>query len=200
MQRVTIAIDDDLLEALDALCTRRGYQNRSEAIRDMVRQAEAGERVRQSGGDDQCFAALAYVYEHETRDLARRLTSSQHDHHDLSIATMHVHLSHDDCLEVAVLRGPIRDVSAFADSVITQRGVRHGHLYIVPEAAAAHDHAGHGHPHVHKHDHAHDHEHAHAHDHAHPHAHEPDPAATPSRRGAAPKRRGAAPKRRGRAG
>ncbi|MBK5960070.1 nickel-responsive transcriptional regulator NikR [Rhodoplanes elegans] len=184
MQRVTIAIDDDLLEALDALCVRRGYQNRSEAIRDMVRQAEASERTRQSGTEP-CFAALAYVYEHETRDLARRLTSRQHDHHDLSIATMHVHLSHDDCLEVAVLRGPMSDVSAFADSVITQRGVRHGHLYIVPESPGAHDHAGHGHPH------AHDHAHPHTHDHAHHHPHGHDDAG-PSRRGAAPKRRGRA--------
>ncbi|NVO15257.1 MAG: nickel-responsive transcriptional regulator NikR [Rhodoplanes sp.] len=148
MQRVTIAIDDELLEALDALCARRGYQNRSEAIRDMVRQADQAERTRHATGA-QCFAALAYVYEHETRDLARRLTNSQHDHHDLSVATMHVHLSHEDCLEIAVLRGSVREVSAFADSVTTQRGVRHGHLYIVPEApASAHRH-GHDHGHAH---------------------------------------------------
>ncbi|MDQ0356972.1 CopG family nickel-responsive transcriptional regulator [Rhodoplanes tepidamans] len=182
MQRVTIAIDDDLLEALDALCARRGYQNRSEAIRDMVRQADAAERIRQDGdgGDGDCVAALAYVYEHETRDLARRLTNSQHEHHGLSVATMHVHLSHDDCLEVAVLRGTVGEVQSFADSVITQRGVRHGQLYVVPEAASATEHdaprgAGPGHRHAHGHDHPHDHPHAHG-------------AATP-RRGAAPKRR-----------
>lgn len=169
MQRVTIAIDDDLLEALDALCARRGYQNRSEAVRDMVRQADAAERTRRDGDAD-CVAALAYVYEHETRDLARRLTNSQHEHHDLSVATMHVHLSHDDCLEVAVLRGTVGEVQAFADTVITQRGVRHGQLYIVPETPGAP-----GHRHTHGHDHPHDVPHAHG-------------AATP-RRDAAPKRR-----------
>ncbi|RAI42295.1 nickel-responsive transcriptional regulator NikR [Rhodoplanes roseus] len=155
MQRVTIAIDDDLLEALDALCAKRGYQTRSEAIRDMVRQADAAERTRRDG-DAECVAALAYVYEHETRDLARRLANSQHEHHDLSVATLHVHLSHDDCLEVAVLRGNVGEVSAFADSVITQRGVRHGQLYIVPESPRSDQHGqAHEHPHGHGHAHAH---------------------------------------------
>ncbi len=70
----------------------------------------------------------SYVYEHEKRDLASRIVATQHHHHDLSVATLHVHISHDDCLEIAVLKGKMGEVQHFADDVIAQRGVRHGHL------------------------------------------------------------------------
>ncbi len=73
------------------------------------------------------------VYEHEKRDLASRIVSTQHHHHDLSVATLHVHINHDDCLEIAVLKGDMGDVQHFADDVIAQRGVRHGHLQCLPK-------------------------------------------------------------------
>ena len=95
MQRVTITLDDDLLETLDSLSQRRGYNNRSEAIRDILRSALAQEATQQHG--TQGFAVLSYVYEHEKRDLASRIVSTQHHHHDLSVATLHVHINHDDC-------------------------------------------------------------------------------------------------------
>lgn len=126
MQRVTITLDDELLQTLDTLSARRGYHNRSEALRDILRGALAQE----SAGDNekQGYAVLSYVYEHEKRDLASRIVATQHQHHDLSVATLHVHISHDDCLEIAVLKGKMGDVQHFADDVIAQRGVRHGHL------------------------------------------------------------------------
>ena len=119
MQRVTITLDDDLLETLDSLSQRRGYNNRSEAIRDILRSALAQEATQQHG--TQGFAVLSYVYEHEKRDLASRIVSTQHHHHDLSVATLHVHINHDDCLEIAVLKGDMGDVQHFADDVIAQR-------------------------------------------------------------------------------
>jgi CopG family nickel-responsive transcriptional regulator len=79
-----------------------------------------------------CLGVLAYVFEHHTRDLARRLTRTQHTHHDLSVSTLRIHLDSHDSLEVAVLRGVGDDLQHFADSVTSQRGVRHGHLHIVP--------------------------------------------------------------------
>lgn len=88
MQRVTITLDDDLLETLDNLSQRRGYNNRSEAIRDILRGALAQEATQEHG--TQGFAVLSYVYEHEKRDLASRIVSTQHHHHDLSVATLHV--------------------------------------------------------------------------------------------------------------
>jgi len=126
MQRVTITLDDDLLDTLDNLSARRGYHNRSEALRDILRGALAQESVQNN--EQQGYAVLSYVYEHEKRDLASRIVATQHHHHGLSVATLHVHISHDDCLEIAVLKGKMGDVQHFADDVIAQRGVRHGHL------------------------------------------------------------------------
>lgn len=138
MQRITISVDDELLGIVDRLCARRGYASRSEAIRDILRDAQAREAA-DGGGDTRCVAALSYVFEHETRDLARRLTSAQHHHHDLSVATMHVHLDNEECLEVAVLKGSVSEVRAFGDSLVTQRGVRLGHLHVVPVAGHRHE-------------------------------------------------------------
>jgi CopG family transcriptional regulator, nickel-responsive regulator len=132
MQRITISIDDDLLDTIDALARRRGYASRSEALRDIVR--EAITREPSAGGTEPCIATLSYIYEHETRELARRLTTAQHHHHDLSVATLHVHVSERDCLEVAVLKGDVEAVRHFADEVTTQRGVRLSNLYVMPTA------------------------------------------------------------------
>ena len=131
MQRVTITLDDDLLATLDNLSQRRGYHNRSEAIRDILRDTLAQETTQQHG--TQGFAVLSYVYEHEKRDLASRLISTQHHHHDLSVSTLHVHINPEASLEIAVLKGDMGDVQHFADDVIAQRGVRHGHLQCLPE-------------------------------------------------------------------
>ncbi|MBJ3816091.1 nickel-responsive transcriptional regulator NikR [Shimwellia pseudoproteus] len=145
MQRITITLDDDLLDTLDGLSARRGYHNRSEALRDILRNTLAQEAVadnQQSG-----YAVLSYVYEHEKRDLASRLIQTQHSHHDLSVATLHVHINHDDCLEIAVLKGNMGDVQQFADDVIAQRGVRNGHLQCLPAGPAAPDAPHHHHHH-----------------------------------------------------
>ncbi|KIS45857.1 nickel-responsive transcriptional regulator NikR [Kosakonia radicincitans] len=131
MQRVTITLDDDLLETLDNLSEQRGYNNRSEALRDILRSALTQESTQNS--EQQGYAVLSYVYEHEKRDLASRLVATQHHHHELSVATLHVHISHDDCLEIAVLKGKMGEVQHFANDVIAQRGVRHGHLQCLTE-------------------------------------------------------------------
>ena len=126
MQRVTITLDDNLLDTLDALSQRRGYHNRSEALRDILRSVLAQEAAQDD--EKQGYAVLSYVYEHEKRDLASRIVATHHHHHDLSVATLHVHINHDDCLEIAVLKGRMGEVQHFADDVIARRGVRHGHL------------------------------------------------------------------------
>lgn len=136
MQRITITIDDALLASVDRLCERRGYGSRSEAVRDIVREAVAPARA-QDAGSAPCYGALSYVYSHSIRDLARRLTDEGH-HHGVSVASLHVHLSRDDCLEVAVLRGSVCALQTYADSVTTQRGVRYGHLHLIPEGDDGH--------------------------------------------------------------
>jgi CopG family nickel-responsive transcriptional regulator len=149
MQRITISIDDDLLETIDGLSARRGYTSRSEALRDIVREAITREQS-VGAGQTPCLATLTYIYEHETRDLARRLTTAQHDHHDLSVSTLHVHIDERDCLEVAILRGAVQEVRTFANEVITQRGVRLGNLHVMPlaeEPGAGSKRHEHPHPH-----------------------------------------------------
>jgi CopG family nickel-responsive transcriptional regulator len=132
MQRVTITVEEELLAEIDALVARRGYQNRSEAIRDLARVG-----LRQVDGltdDDPCVAALVYVYDHARRDLPNRLTHEFHDHHDLAVSTLHVHLDSRSCLEVAVLKGPAGSVRHMADHVTAERGVRHGQLVLLPNS------------------------------------------------------------------
>jgi CopG family nickel-responsive transcriptional regulator len=156
MHRITITIDDDLMADLDRVIATRGYQNRSEAIRDLAR-AGIQQAVQDAGEGRDCVGALVYVYDHSARDLAKRLVHSFHTHHDLSMATLHVHLDHDSCMEVTVLKGRTKDVQQVADHVIAERGVRHGRLVTVPVElrSEVHAHAGaqaqsHAHAHVHR--------------------------------------------------
>src|SRR3569833_1323925 len=152
MQRVTITLDDDLMADLDRIIAARGYQNRSEAIRDLARSGLEQAAV-EAAGTRPCVAALVYVYDHHARELPKRLTQSFHDHHDLSQATLHVHLDEASCLEVTVLKGRGAEVQSFANQVIAERGVRHGHVVYMPApSGTAHSH-GHAHQHGHSHSH-----------------------------------------------
>jgi len=129
MQRVTISVDDALAGEFDALVEARGYASRSEAIRDLLREAlRAGQS---HGREGYCVANLSYVYNHRERDLAAVLADAQHAHHDLVLATAHVHLDHDDCLETVLLKGPVASVQIFSDQIQAQRGVRHGALNVI---------------------------------------------------------------------
>jgi CopG family nickel-responsive transcriptional regulator len=145
MQRVTISVDDALAGEFDALAESRGYESRSEAIRDLLREAlRAGRSQVQEG---YCVANLSYIYNHRERDLATVLTDVQHEHHELVLATAHVHLDHDFCLETVMLKGPVARVRAFSDHIQAQRGVRHGALNVIPVEP--------GDQHAHEHAHAH---------------------------------------------
>ncbi|MGB0682772.1 MAG: nickel-responsive transcriptional regulator NikR [Magnetovibrionaceae bacterium] len=139
MQRITITIDDDLMEQFDRFMAEQAYENRSEAIRDLLREKLESERIEQDTG--QCVAALTYVFSHEERELAKRLTKRQHHAHDLALSTMHVHLDHDSCLETTVLRGSTASVRDFGRAVIAERGVRHGNLHMVPVDLQMSDHS-----------------------------------------------------------
>ena len=143
MRRITISVNDDLADEFDRLLDQRGYQNRSEAFRDLVRGALEADRLA-SNSATHCVACVSYVYNHHERDLASRMTAAHHAHHDLSVSTMHVHLDHDHCLEAAILRGPTAAVKRFSQLLIAERGVRHGQVNLVPVQF--------GHPHAHHHD------------------------------------------------
>jgi CopG family nickel-responsive transcriptional regulator len=151
MQRITITIDDELLKTVDALMQRRGYASRSEAVRDMIRDVAARETI--ASGKTLCMAVLGYVFDYETRALARRLTRTLHEHHDVVVSAMRVPIDHESALEVSVLKGPLAAVRALADAVTVERGVRHASVHLVPvqESRTRHDHGTGTEPHAHVH-------------------------------------------------
>jgi CopG family nickel-responsive transcriptional regulator len=126
--RFGVSMENDLLRRFDRLIAGRNYVNRSEAIRDLVR-----DKIVESGvGDDnaQVFGTVTFIYDHHTRGLTERLTAIQHDHHARIISSLHVHLDHHHCLEVLVLRGRLAEVRALAENVTSARGVKHGKLTV----------------------------------------------------------------------
>jgi CopG family transcriptional regulator, nickel-responsive regulator len=143
MERVTISMSDEFAAELSEFMASNGYVNRSEALRDLARLGLRNARLDSSRAGE-CFAALSYVYNHHTRELSKRLTGTHHSHHHLTVATMHVHLDHENCLEVAVLRGEVQAVREFGRQVIAERGVKHGQLSFVPVTleTGAHVHNG----------------------------------------------------------
>ena len=144
MERFTISLDENLATEFDRLIRERGYQNRSEAVRDLLRGRLDTLRIQEAQAPF-CVASLSYVYNHHERDLAERLMEIQHQHHDLVVSTTHVHLDHDNCLETTILRGKTETVRQLADAVTAERGVRHGQLNLVPVDMDG------GHQHVHSH-------------------------------------------------
>ena len=149
MERFTISLDEALASQFDQLIAARGYSNRSEAVRDLIRGAIESDRQRETPAGH-CVANLSYVYNHHERELAERLTRMHHAHHDLVLSMMHVHLDHEHCLETVLLRGPAGGVQVFADNVCAERGVHHGKLNLI--SVELHQHHHHGdprQPHVH---------------------------------------------------
>lgn len=151
MERITMSLDEALVADFDAMIAGRGYTNRSEALRDLMRREVEAHRVRYHP-QAHCVASLSYVYNHHVRELAERLTEAQHARHDLVVSTSHLHLDHENCLESAFLKGSTAAVRGFADGILAQRGVSHGQLNLITVDGGdrhgvgdAHRHPGHLH-------------------------------------------------------
>ena len=128
LSRIGVAIDADLLQKFDRLIAQRGYTNRSEAFRDLIRD-ELVEKTWESP-ESQVVGTVTLVYDHHVRMLNEKLTDIQHDFHRSILSTLHVHLDHDHCLEVLVVRGKSLEVRKVADVLISTKGVKHGRLTI----------------------------------------------------------------------
>jgi CopG family nickel-responsive transcriptional regulator len=128
LSRIGVAIDSALLDKFDKLIGQRGYTNRSEAFRDLIRD----ELVEQTweAPDADVVGTITLVYDHHVRLLSNKLTSIQHDFHQNVLSTLHVHLDHDNCLEVLVVRGKSAAVRKVADALVSTKGVKHGRLTI----------------------------------------------------------------------
>lgn len=131
MERLTMSLESDLAKLFDEYIRDHGYTNRSEAMRDLIRKRLEHEKL-QGPDDGHCVGILSYIYNHHELELASRVTKLHHQQHELNLASVHVHLDHDNCMEVAIVRGKISEVREFANEVIAERGVRHGKLNLVP--------------------------------------------------------------------
>lgn len=130
LTRISISLENPLLDAFDRLIADKGYETRSEAIRDLIRDRLVREDAQTSstkkGGDQ--VAVVTLVYDHHARELATRLIDKQHHHHELVVSTLHVHLGERHCLEVSVLRGPIKEVRHLGEDLLATKGVLHGDI------------------------------------------------------------------------
>ncbi len=128
LERVGIAIGEDLLREFDKLIARRGYTSRSEAVRDLIRKELVNEI---SGSPDvEVYGTVTLIYDHHRRLLPEKLTELQHQYHAAIMSSIHVHLDHDNCLEVILVRGTSNLVQKLANALIATKGVNHGRFML----------------------------------------------------------------------
>jgi CopG family nickel-responsive transcriptional regulator len=145
LSRIGIALDSELLKRFDRSIARRGYTNRSEAFRDLIRDRLVTEQT--AAPDAIVVGTVTLIYDHHASGITEKLTEVQHEHHELVVSTSHAHLDHDSCLEVLIVHGKSAKVEKFADLLIGLKGVQHGRLVMTVPAHAIE----HGHKHSHKH-------------------------------------------------
>ncbi|PIU50708.1 nickel-responsive transcriptional regulator NikR [Candidatus Desantisbacteria bacterium CG07_land_8_20_14_0_80_39_15] len=120
--RFGVSIEEELLKNFDKFIAKKGYSNRSEAIRDLVRKNLVEKEWEEKG---EVAGGIAIVYGHEQRELANRIIDIQHDYHEIIVSSQHVHLDKHNCLEIVVVRGRVKDVEKLADTLRSLKGVRH---------------------------------------------------------------------------
>lgn len=125
--RFGISMEDRLLDKFDQLIERKGYKNRSEAVRDLIRNALVDEQWTREN-QDEMVGTVSLVYDHHTRELADKLTEQQHSHYKSIISALHVHLDQHHCLEVVIVKGTAKEIKRLADELIGTKGVKHGKL------------------------------------------------------------------------
>jgi CopG family nickel-responsive transcriptional regulator len=121
-----VSLDEVLLEKFDSLCAENGYKNRSEAVRDLIRNALVQQEWKDLGKE--IVGTLTLIYDHHQSDLAQKITSIQHDALEVIITTLHVHIDECNCMEVLVLRGPGEKIRETAQRLISTKGIKHGKL------------------------------------------------------------------------
>ena len=149
LSRIGIALDSDLLKRFDRSIQQRGYTNRSEAFRDLIRDRLVTEQT--ASPEAIVVGTVTLIFDHHAHGVTEKLTEAQHAHHELVVSTRHAHLDHDSCLEVLIVHGQSAQVAQFADMLIGLKGVQHGRLVMtVPAHEIEHTHE-HEHQHGHKH-------------------------------------------------
>ena len=139
--RFGVSIEEDLLEGFDALIEKKGYANRSEALRNLIRGMLLDAEI-QEQSETEVIGTLTLVYDHDHGDLTNRLVDLQHKYHHRIISTLHVHIDEHSCLEVLIVRGRNDEIHQISDSLIGTRGVQQGKL-IISIADSTHQHHSH---------------------------------------------------------
>jgi len=133
IERIGVSVDKKLLTEFDTLIAGQGYQSRSEAIRDLIRQQISAEQLKNPKA--KAIAAVFLVYEHHSTKLMEKLTSLQHSHVLQTISSMHIHLDDHKCLEVIVLKGHVGEIKSMAEKIVSLKGVKLGRINVVaPDA------------------------------------------------------------------
>jgi len=125
LKRFSISLDEKLLEQFDNYIRPRGYSNRSEAVRDLIRKVLVNEEWAQ---DSEVVGVVSIVYNHHQPQLQEKMTEIQHAYHHAITSSTHVHMDHDNCLEVTIVKGRASQVQALAEQMISLRGVKDGNL------------------------------------------------------------------------
>jgi len=128
--RFGVSVEDDLLESFDKLIERRGYETRSEAIRDLMRDALIKAKLDESPAKGDVIGSLTLVYDHHAGNLLEEMTRIQHTFHDTVLSVMHLHVSHDDCLEILALRGTASKIAQISDELLSLKGIKNGKLFL----------------------------------------------------------------------
>ena len=127
--RFGVSIDLDLLENYDRLIAERGYANRSEALRDLIREALIQQKI-ETQNDIHALGSLTLVYDHHARNLAQEMGAIQHEFHENILSVLHLHVNHDDCLEIIALRGIVAEIIELANALLSLKGIKNGKLFL----------------------------------------------------------------------
>jgi CopG family transcriptional regulator, nickel-responsive regulator len=126
--RFGVSIEPELLKKFDKLIKQEGYQNRSEAIRDLIRNSLILNK--KHNPESTAIGTLTMIYDHHTGNLTNRLLQIQHNHTSEILTTTHIHIDHDNCLEVLILNGKTKHIQKLADNIKSLKGIKHGELVI----------------------------------------------------------------------
>jgi len=136
--RFGISMEGELLRQFDELILKKGYTNRSESIRDLVREKLVDESIESAKGS--VIGALVFLYDHHKRELEKSLSNLQHEYYKNIISTSHVHVDHDNCLEIVLLKGNAPTLKAIAEKLLSLKGVKHGKLTLTTSLKEKHEH------------------------------------------------------------
>lgn len=130
LSRFGVSVEDELLQSFDGLIAKQGYGNRSEALRDLMRDSLVKSKLEELPERGEALGSLTLVYDHHANELSEKMNALQHEHPHLVVSVLHVHISHNDCLEVIVLRGDIQYIRQLSDGLLSLKGVKHGQLFV----------------------------------------------------------------------